>query len=65
MFGQPIHIRLASVIIGCRLIGQPHFMSTPSDLISALMKVGREEGIQHHLQSCSPFLLISTSVKSV
>lgn len=40
MFGQPIHIRLASVIIGCRLVGQPHFMSTSIDLISALMKVG-------------------------
>lgn len=40
MFGQPIHIRLASVIIGCRFIGQPHFMSTSIDLISALMKVG-------------------------
>ena len=40
MFGQPIHIRLASVIIGCRLIGQPHFLSTSTDLISALMKVG-------------------------
>jgi aconitase A len=39
MFGQPIHIRLASVIIGCRLVGQPHFMSTSIDLISALMKV--------------------------
>lgn len=39
MFGQPIHIRLASVIVGCRLIGQPHFMSTSIDLISALMKV--------------------------
>ena len=43
MFGQPIHIRLASVIIGCRLVGQPHFMSTSIDLISALMKVCREE----------------------
>lgn len=39
MFGQPIHLRLSSVIIGCRLIGQPHFMSTSIDLISALMKV--------------------------
>ncbi len=39
MFGQPINIRLASVIIGCRLVGQPHFMSTSIDLISALMKV--------------------------
>lgn len=39
MFGQPIQIRLASVILGCRLIGQPHFMSTSGDLISALMKV--------------------------
>ncbi len=39
MFGQPIHIRLSSIIIGCRLIGQPHFMSTSIDLISALMKV--------------------------
>lgn len=39
MFGQPISIRLSSVIIGCRLIGQPHFMSTAVDLISALMKV--------------------------
>ena len=39
MFGQPIHIRLASVIIGCRFVGQPHFMSTSIDLISAVMKV--------------------------
>jgi len=39
MFGQPIHIRLSSVIIGCRVIGQPHFMSTSIDIISALMKV--------------------------
>jgi len=39
MFGQPIHIRLSSVIIGCRVVGQPHFMSTSIDLISALMKV--------------------------
>ena len=39
MFGQPIHIRLSSVIIGCRLVGQPHFMSTSIDLISAIMKV--------------------------
>lgn len=42
MFGQPIPIRLASVIVGCRIVGQPHFMSTSIDLISALMKVGRE-----------------------
>jgi aconitase A len=41
MFGQPIPIRLASIIVGCRLIGQPHFMSTSTDLISALMKVGQ------------------------
>jgi aconitase A len=39
MFGQPVHIRLASVIIGCRFVGQPHFMSTSIDLISAVMKV--------------------------
>lgn len=47
MFGQPIQIRLASVIIGCRLIGQPHFMSTPSDLISALMKFIRQIGLMN------------------
>jgi len=40
MFGQAIPIRLSSIIIGCRLVGQPHFMSTSIDLISALMKVG-------------------------
>jgi aconitase A len=39
MFGQPISIRLASVVIGCRLVGQPHLMSSSTDLISALMKV--------------------------
>jgi aconitate hydratase len=37
MFGQPVHIPLASVIIGCRFVGQPHFMSTSIDLISAVM----------------------------
>jgi len=40
MFGQAIPIRLSSIIIGCRLVRQPHFMSTSIDLISALMKVG-------------------------
>ncbi|CAF4527008.1 unnamed protein product [Rotaria sp. Silwood2] len=47
MFGQPIHIRLASVVIGCRLVGQPHFMSTSTDLISALMKYLRVIGLDH------------------
>jgi aconitate hydratase len=47
MFGQPIQIRLSSVIIGCRLIGQPHFMSTSIDLISALMKYLRQIGLNN------------------
>ncbi|CAF3899779.1 unnamed protein product [Adineta steineri] len=45
MFGQPIPIRLASVIIGCRFVGQPHFMSTSIDLISAIMKYLRQIGL--------------------
>ncbi|CAF3339350.1 unnamed protein product [Rotaria sp. Silwood1] len=47
MFGQPIHIRLASIVIGCRLVGQPHFMSTSTDLISALIKYLRVIGIDN------------------
>ncbi|CAF3990680.1 unnamed protein product [Rotaria magnacalcarata] len=47
MFGQPINIRLASVVIGCRLVGQPHFMSTSTDLISALMKYLRLIGLDN------------------
>ncbi|CAF0901250.1 unnamed protein product [Adineta ricciae] len=47
MFGQPIHIRLASVIIGCRFVGQPHFMLTSIDLISAVMKYLRQIGLDN------------------
>ena len=53
MFGQPIHIPLASVIIGCRLVGEPHFMSTSIDLISALMKVTRGTCLGIHSRSPS------------
>jgi len=47
MFGQAIPIRLSSIIIGCRLVGQPHFMSTSIDLISALMKFLRQIGLNN------------------